>query len=268
MLKPLPLIKTAAFTASLLLAAPAAFAQSFDAVRLSGAASGADTGSIGLAVVSGREYKGSDERRTLVLPIIDFQWKNGWFAGTANGVGYDFSNTPGTHYGVRLTADLGRKESRSSALKGMGDVDVKPEVGGFFNYAVTPAFVLTSSLRYGSGNDSDGLVVDLGAAYGIALAPKWNLGLGVGASYVNSNHMQSYFGVTAAQAVTSGYAPYTAGSGLRDVRANVALNYYFSPQISITGGLSASSLQGDAKDSPLTRKRSTTAALVGVTYSF
>jgi MipA family protein len=258
----------AAFAASACVFAPTAFSQAFDVVRLYGASRPDDGGTVGAAVIAGRKYQGSSERRTLVVPLLDYQWKNGWFAGTTNGLGYNFSRRPDMDYGVRLTADLGRKESRSSALRGLGDVDVRPEIGIFYNYSLSPSLALTSSLRYGSGKDHNGLVVDVGAAYSMVLAPQWRLGLGVSATVVNAKYMQSYFGVTPAQSATSGYAPYTADAGVRDVRASAALTYSVTPRVAITTALSVSSLQGDAKDSPVTRKRSTATGIVSVSYAF
>ncbi len=261
-------LKLALFTAGASAFAPAAFAQAFDVVRLYGASRPDDGGTVGAAIIAGRKYQGSDERRTSLVPLLDYQWKNGWFAGTTNGVGYDFSKRPEMNYGVRLTADLGRNESRSTALRGLGNVDARPEIGVFYNYSLSPSLALTSSLRYGSGNDRNGLVVDVGAAYSMVLAPQWRLGLGVSATVANANYMQSYFGVTLAQSARSGYAPFTAGAGLRDVRASAALTYSVNPRVAITTVLSASSLQGDAKDSPITRKRSTATGIVGVSYAF
>jgi MipA family protein len=261
-------LKLAALAASACVFAPTAFAQAFDVVRLYGASRPGDGGTVGAAAIAGRKYQGSDERRTLLVPLLDYQWKSGWFAGTTNGLGYNFSRQPDMDYGVRLTADLGRKESRSSALRGLGDVDARPEVGIFYNYSLSPSLALTSSLRYGSGNDRNGLVVDFGAAYSMVLAPQWRLGLGVSATVTNAKYMQSYFGVTPAQSTTSGYAPYTASAGLRDVRASAALTYSVNPRVAITTALSASSLQGDAKNSPITRKRSTATGIVSVSYAF
>lgn len=68
-------------------------------------------------------------------------------------------------YGVRLTANLGSKESLTSALRGMGDVDPAAEGGAFFNYSLPQGLFLTSSARYGAGVDNKRLVVDLGAGY-------------------------------------------------------------------------------------------------------
>lgn len=261
-------LKLALFTASASALAPAAFAQAFDVVRLYGASRADDGGTVGAAVIAGRKYQGSSERRTLLVPLLDYQWKSGWFAGTTNGLGYDFSKRPEMNYGVRLTADLGRNESRSTALRGLGNVDARPEIGVFYNYSLSQSLALTSSLRYGSGSERNGLVVDVGAAYSMVLAPQWRLGMGVSATVANANYMQSYFGVTPAQSASSGYAPYTASAGLRDVRASAALTYSVTPRVAITTVLSASSLQGDAKSSPITRKRNTATGIVGVSYAF
>ncbi|MFM9888723.1 MAG: MipA/OmpV family protein, partial [Burkholderiales bacterium] len=159
--------------------ASTASAQAFDAVRLYGAARDTDGGAVGLAAIAARRYQGSDERRYMVVPLLDYQWRNGWFAGTSNGIGFNFSSRQEVSYGLRATADLGRKEHRSAALAGLGDIDPRPELGGFFNYGIGRDIVLTSSLRYGAGNDRNGLLLDLGAVYSISLAPQWRLGLGV-----------------------------------------------------------------------------------------
>ena len=247
---------------------PFAFAQTFDAVRLYGAAPGQDGGVVGAAVVFGRDYPGSNKRRTSVYPALDYQWRNGFFAGTTNGLGYNFSSSPTTQYGLRITADLGRDESRSPALTGLGDIDVRPEVGGFFNYFVSRDISLTSSLRYGAGNDRKGLVLDLGAGYSTALAPSWRLGVGVAASVVNQKYMQSYFGVDAGQAVTSGYAAYAPAAGVRDLRTSAALTYRLNDKVGIIGAVSLSGLQGDAKNSPVVRRTSTVNGVLAATYAF
>ncbi len=261
-------LRRTAITAAFIVAAPAAFAQAFDAVRLYGAAPGRDGGTAGLALIAGKRYQGSDERRTLALPVLDYQWANGWFAGVTNGVGYNFSSGGNLQYGLRLTADLGRKESRSGALRGMGDIDAAAEAGAFLNYALPMGFFLTSSLRYGAGDDNKGALLDLGAGYSRALSPQWRLGVGTALTVANAEYMQSYFGVAPAQAAPSGYKAYTPGAGIRDLRLNAALTYHFDPRLSLTAGVSTSTLGGEAKDSPLTRKSSTVSGLAALAWSF
>jgi MipA family protein len=254
--------------ASLAVAGSACFAQAFDAVRLYGAPAGSGEGTVGAAVISGYRYTGSDERRTALFPAIDYRWANGWFVGTTNGIGYKFDSAPGMQYGVRLTADLGRSESRSAALAGLGDINARPEIGGFFNLYLSREFFLTSSLRYGAGNDRKGLLVDLGAGYAMQLSPQWRAAAGVAATLANREYMQGYFGISDAQAQTSAYAPYQAGAGVRDLRANASLNYFITADWTLTGVISVGALQGDAKRSPIVRQAHPVSGVMAVSYRF
>jgi outer membrane scaffolding protein for murein synthesis (MipA/OmpV family) len=261
-------LKTISLALGIAFAAPSAFAQSFDAVRLYSAAPGKDGGRFGGAVVATYQYQGSDERNALVIPLLDYQWANGWFAGITNGLGYNFSNSAQMQFGVRLTVDKGRKESRAAALRGMGTIDPAAEGGAFFNYFTPQGIFLTSSIRYGSGPKHKGLLVDLGAGYLTEIAPKWHLVAGTAITLANADNMQDFFGVTNAQATATSYAAYSAGAGARDIRANLALSYSLTQSTSITAALSASHLLGDAKDSPLTRKQTSGLAVFGITCAF
>lgn len=263
-------LRTLPLAAGVLLASTggSAFAQAFDAVRLFGGMSDQDSGSIGLVALNGREYAGSADRVYRVVPRIDYQWRSGWFAGTSNGIGYDFAKRPDLSYGLRVTADLGRDEERSSALSGMGDIGARPEFGAFLNYSPLRPLTLTSSLRYGSGRDRKGLVADLGAVYSFALGPSWRVSAGAAATYVNRDYMQDFFGVTPEQATTSAYREFRPEAGVRDVRTTLSLTYLATPRVAVTAALSGSRLQGDAQDSVLTQKAGTVNGLITVGYSF
>ncbi len=248
--------------------AAAASAQSFDAVRLEGEPEGQGSGRVGLAAIAGHKYLGSDERRYLLLPTIDYRWANGWFAGVGNGVGYRFSSDPRFQYGLRLTPDLGRKEHRSDALRGLGDIPTRAEAGLFFNARLSPELSLSSSLRYGAGHERKGFLFDLGTHYGVMVAPRWRLGASLSATYANRDYMHDYFGITPEQASASGYGVYEAGAGVRDVRLGMSLTYIITREWAATLGVNATSLQGDAKDSPFVRERSPVGGLLAVGYRF
>ncbi|MCV2369087.1 MipA/OmpV family protein [Roseateles oligotrophus] len=257
-----------ALLSGLALAGQTASAQAFDAARIYGAIPDRDGGALGLAVFGGQKYLGAKETRVLPVPVIDYQWSNGFFAGTGNGLGINFSKQANVSYGLRVTADFGRDEDLSANLNGMGDIKIRPEFGGFVNYNLTQSFVLTSSLRYGAGNDRKDMQLDLGAVYSTMLAPQWRIGAGAAITLVNADYMQTNFGVTAAQSARSGHAVYTPGAGLRDVRANLSLTYAIDQRMAVTGALSARALQSDAKDSPLTRKANSLGGGVVYTYLF
>jgi outer membrane protein len=247
-------------------ASPAALA--FESVQLRNAPPGADGGSVGAVALSVPEYLGGDQRKTLVFPSLSYQWANGWFAGFDNGIGYNFSQNPAVQYGLRLTADMGRNSSDAAALRGMGDIDAKPELGGFVTYATTEGLALTGSVRWGSGQSSNGAVVDLGIGYSAALAPQWRLGTRLGVTLVDRAHMQSYFGVDAQQAARSGYALYTPDAGLRDARLGLSLTYAWNPRTFVTAAVSSSTLGDGAKNSPIARSSNANAAVLALTYAF
>jgi MipA family protein len=246
-----------------LLAATAAHAQDADDVRLGSAIR--EGGRVGLAVIASHAYKGSDESRTSALPALEYRWANGWFAGVGSGVGYEFLRSEGTTAAVRLTPDFGRKESRSAALAGMGDIERTAEIGGYINHAVQGLGLgLNASMQVGR----NGASADIGAAYGLPLAPALRLRLGVAATLANARYMQTHFGVDATQSVNSGYAPYEAGAGVRDARLSASMLYLLAPKWVLTGSLTQSTLLGDAADSPLTRQRSALTAVATVSYGF
>jgi outer membrane scaffolding protein for murein synthesis (MipA/OmpV family) len=263
-----PILRRSLLAISLAGASLGAQAQAFDAVRLYAVPLEDGQGLAGLAVIAGHEYLGSDERKTLVLPALSYQWANGWFIGTGNGIGYKFASRPDMQYGLRVTLDLGRDEDDAKALAGLGDIDVRPEFGGFFNYFIDKEWFLTTSFRYGAGNDRDGAQTDIGIGWSSQVAPQWRLGLGVAATYVNSKYMQAFYGVTAEQSASSGYAPYSPGAGWRDVRGNASLTYFFDADWSLTAAATVRSLQGDVKRSPFVTEDMPVDAVLALNYSF
>jgi outer membrane scaffolding protein for murein synthesis (MipA/OmpV family) len=255
--------------ASLLaLASPLVMAQAFDAVRLYGVPVGDGAGLAGVALIAGHEYLGSDERKLRAYPVLDYQWKNGWFAGTSNGIGYQFATPENYQVGLRVTADLGRRESASDALAGVGNIDVAAEIGGFANFFITPEWFLTSSIRYGAGNDHNGVQVDVGAGYSTQLSQRWRGAVGIGGTYVNADYMQTFYGISSAQQMTSGYGTYFPGAGWRDIRGNASLTWFFADAWSATLGLSVRALQTKATGSPLVTEDTPIVGLLVVSYSF
>lgn len=66
-------LRVSALAVCLSACAPSVFSQAFDAVRLYGAAPGEEGGTIGVAALFGYQYPGSDERRNMLVPGIDYQ---------------------------------------------------------------------------------------------------------------------------------------------------------------------------------------------------
>jgi outer membrane scaffolding protein for murein synthesis (MipA/OmpV family) len=54
---------------------------------------------------------------------------------------------------------------------------------------------------------------------------------------------------------------------LRNGRVNLALTYMASPRVSVTAGLTANTLLGDAADSPMVRKKTGVTGLPAAVYA-
>lgn len=244
------------------------FAQAFDAVRLQNVQPGQTNATLGLGLVFGHEYAGSGRSETRGFPGFDVQWGNGWFAGTGLGLGRNFSSDPTVQYGLRLTYDFGRDESDSARLRGLGDVPDRLELGAFANWLPTNKLAFSSSVRAGSGEDRDGLLLDLGATYRLPLSSASTLSLNTGLTWTNSAWAQERYGITPAQSGLSGYPVYRAGSGLRDIRVGATLSYRMTPQLTLIGGMGLTALQGDVRNSPIVEDTSYLTGLVGMFYRF
>jgi MipA family protein len=225
-------------------------------------------GVAGAAVLMGTAYPGASESRVRALPSVEYQWANGWFAGVLQGVGFNASQRPDMAYGARVTVDFGREEKRSAVLQGLGDVETRPQVGAFFNASPVRGLNLQSSLRYGSGNDRDGLLLDLGVGTGWPLSPAWRVGAQLATTWANAAHQQAYFGVDAAQSAASGLAVYRPGAGVQNVRASASLVHSPAPGWSVGATVTHTEWQGDARRSPLVRDAGRTTGLLTVGRRF
>lgn len=225
-------------------------------------------GVVGPALVAGREYLGSSKSTARILPSIDYQWRNGFFAGVRNGIGYNGSTQPNLAYGLRLTPNFGRKERRDDALRGLGDSDPRPEVGAFLNFSPMQNISLNSSLRYGSGNERNGLLIDVGAGWSTSLSPSVRLGTTLATTWMNADHAQEYFGISAEQSVRSGYSRFIPDAGFRDARLGVSVQYRIAPTWTLSGAVTHSVLLGDAQRSPIVRDKAATTAVLALAYQF
>ena len=80
--------------------------------------------------------------------------------------------------------------------------------------------------------------------------------------------MQTFFGVNAAQSVSSGLPAYQARAGIKDYGINVNWRHNFSRKWFGNTGLQARRLSGSASESPLVATRLETSANFLLGYRF
>ncbi|AKH98966.1 outer membrane protein V [Hoeflea sp. IMCC20628] len=217
---------------------------------LMGAASAQDASApgigfeLGLGGVVAPSYEGSSRYMLSPYPIISFNYLrlgNGFSLGGGDGQGLSFK--PSFSYnGERNAVD-------EPALAGMNTVEAAVELGAGLKYTAGPISVF-GALRYGvTGHNA--VVGEIGADYAIKPNEALTLSLGPRLSFASSNYMNTYFGVTAAESVTSGFTAYTASGGIKSAGIAASARYDFNENWAGEAGASWNRLVGDAADSPL-----------------
>jgi len=234
------------------------------------------SGSVGLGVATMPRYEGSPNRRTALAPDLTFSYRTadwGHVDLDRNGLGWTFFDQYDLRAGVLLAGDGGRKDKNTSGadfasgddrLRGMGDIRASAEAGVLLGWGPVG---LTYRKSLGQRGHR-GAQVDLSATLPIPVTDAFAISLSAGATWADQRYMQAYFGVTPEQSAASGYAVYTPRAGLRKVDLGVGAEYTLTPVVKLRATVGASTLGGDAKDSPIVARKTGAVGYVGLYYLF
>ncbi len=230
--------------------------------------------SVGLGVVTHPKYPGSSERKTDALPLFSANYGRFFIgglpdAGVPLGLGVTLLQDGPWRAGLGLGADLQkpRKESDSSRLTGLGDIDGTVSGSVFASYDAGFVFA-RGNLITDIGGKGEGTRVNLDLDARYRLLPQLMLSAGPGITWADRKYTQTFFGVTAAQSASSGLAQHDASSGVNSLRFGVGANYQLTPRWGLGARATFSSLRGDAGDSPITEKKSQTSFGLFTSYRF
>jgi MipA family protein len=212
------------------------------------------------------QFAGSDQKRVIIVPSGTVFLTNGWFADVVNGIGRNFSTDARFEYGPRASFGVGREET--DAIRGLGKIKNALDLGGFANWNVTERFQMQSSLRYGSGYDRDGLLVDVGAAYDVVRFGPASLTVDTSVSFANASYMRSFYGVSAGQSIASGIEPYRPGAGRQWSTAGISLTTPLHAKVLAVVSLEYAHLVGPAASSPYVRRITAPSLEATIVYGF
>jgi outer membrane scaffolding protein for murein synthesis (MipA/OmpV family) len=236
-------------------------------------------GAIGPMLIYRPEYQGGAQSTLKVSPGFFLRWGRFTFTNASGfvtrrdgdvmrGLAADLVRSENWRANLALRFDHGRATKDSSALDGLHDVrrtvrgrlQVSHALGGGWGASAAASMDLL-----GRGG---GTVFDLGIGRSFPLAPRATWNLGFNASAADRRYMQSYFGVSAQQAVDTGYAPYTAKAGWRDVSMALGARSEFGERWIGYVGVSQAWLVGPARRSPLSQQPSSWAVSGGLAWRF
>jgi MipA family protein len=212
---------------------------------------------VGLSVATVPTYEGSDEYSLQLVPTIRPEF--GGRAGPRDGIGV----LPSMRYiPERIAAD-------HDDLAGLSDVGAALELGGTlgFRFDWFSAFL---TVRYGLGA-YNGLGAEAGADVTLRPFEATTLSLGPRVTFAGEEYMQTYFGVTAGDALASGLPEFAPDAGIKSAGLELSLRHELTPGWTLAGGLGYSILLGDSAASPIVTEGGAAeqvTARIGLLYSF
>lgn len=234
------------------------------------------SGRIGLSVATLPTYEGSPNRRTLVSPDLTLSYRSrDW--GTVElgqrGLIWNAVETGRFRFALVAQFDPGRRDRDTSTLNptpgdkrlaGMGKVQASTEAGVGIGYGPV-MLVARQSL---SERGPKGTQADLNAEIPWSLSNRFALRFALGATWANRDYLQTYFGVTDAQAQATSFAVYTPKAGCRKVDASVGAEYALDSSWKLQANVGITQLGDDAAASPIVGRRNAVSAALGLAYAF
>lgn len=245
-------------------------------------------GSIGAGIGLFPDYEGADNYSASALPLLDISKPGTFFIkgasvnindGLASAgltifhISYSEGSTRRMQIllGPLVRAYGGRNENLSDSLKGLGDIDQSIGIGGFMEINVGPWLANVKASSQDVGNDNDGVLVTLDAEYRKSVSNRLAISTGLSTSWADDDYMHGYFGITEAQAASSGYTYFDSNAGFKDIGLQFKAHYALSPHWSFEGQLGYWRLINDAADSPIVKDEGSAdqvRGLAGITFQF
>jgi len=224
---------------------------------------------IGGGITYSSEFDGGADRETNFVPFFDASYTYKNWKLSLGGLSYNFIDTKNFQLGTRLGFDGGRDDDDLPPdRRGLGDVDGGLEAKLFVEYqafgGISLSFDATQSFA-----DSNGLTLTAAIKTEFPLFKEQVFGgVGVIASWANSDHMETFFSVNALQSASSGLRQFDAGSGIRDVAIEGDIAYLINKNWNLNFGGGIEIFLSDAGDSPVIEEDIQPFVFVGLGYKF
>jgi outer membrane protein len=218
-------------------------------------------------------FEGSDRYTATPIPLLSVRWRDTVSIGEGGLSVYWHRKR--FRIGGGLTFDSGRKdhgsggifESGDDRLKGLGTINASLGLRGFVSYRLGPADFELSATKF-TGSQNDGVLASFGVSAPLPLTRRLIVMPHIRASWASTDTMQTYFGVTPAQAAASIFPVFNAGSGVRDVRGGVNFIYRLNTHWFLDADTSVTQLLGDAAKSPISISNTNVTVVTMVGYHF
>lgn len=235
---------------------------------------GTYSASLGAAGSFSPDYEGSDDFSGGGLPFLSLGWESKPDA-PQKGSDLQFGlhdiklNIPGSleagivklyrpegvYTGnIGVAFNRGRDQDDNDALNGMGDIDIHALGSAGINFeAANSGWRFGLNYAHAISSEDYGSVLMGQIGYEKSITNNLTITPIVHTSWADSDHMQSYFGVSGQQASRSTNKQFDAESGIKSVGVGMELGWMFSEGWLFNTSLDYTRLTNDAADSPLVK---------------
>jgi MipA family protein len=237
--------------------------------------------SVGGGALVAPAFPGSSDYQIMVVPDVRVTYGETFYASVDQGIGYRFDLGSGWTAGPLVTFDFGRDAEGSpfsfgsdevEALRGFTDIDSTLQAGAFVNFEQGP---WTTHLEFQQAlGGHEGFTADLSVRFKHAFGdprtsgrPPLLLSTGPRLRWADDARQNAYFGVSTADALTTGLPAYQASGGVASIGWNLTIAQPLSRNWFMFALVSYDRLLGDAVDSPLVRQRGSPNQFVGGAFA-
>ena len=216
--------------------------------------------SIGAGVGVVPDYEGSEDYKAVPVPHFSAQWQNGRYvtldgsALKANLLASDnWSLGPVLQYRTARDDDVDNNK-----VAKMSEIDAAIEAGAFLGYKLAlfhlspmyDSWDIGAQLVTDASGEHDGMLATARTGYTFK-NDRMSTRIGASVTYADDDYMDTYFSVSASDAIRSGLKKYKAESGVKDVGFDLTLRLKMTENWDIRGAFAYIALLEDAKDSPI-----------------
>ncbi len=236
---------------------------------------------LGAGVLVKPKYEGSNDYEVIAIPLIIPRFSGGGgnsrfkkFRERVSFKGLDdirirALQSNGFEVGPVAGYRSGRDQDDARRLNGLGDIDGGLVLGGYAGYRIGPTIFDVSASTQVTGDDT-GVQVRLGVETEQQVSSWMKLTARLGTTISGDDYMQDYFGVTPAQAATSGAGlpVFSADAGIKDVHVQLGSKIELAERWLLRFRGRYARLVGDAADSPVIESEDQLSGSIGLGYRF
>lgn len=223
----------------------------------------------GVATSTKPAYSGASQYEAAGGPVLNLRYRNRAFISSGEGLGAN--PFVGKHYRVSLAVglDLGRRMAwHYATLHGLGDIPRAPffKLAGTYVISKRLPILLRADIRKIAGGAA-GLVGDL-EIYSPLPGSSRTLVMFAGPSVTlaDRKHLETSYGISARQALASGYPVFAAHGGLEAAGFGFSATRFFTRHWLGNCDVAVSELLGSAGRSPIVERRTQATLALSVAY--